>query len=206
MRKLVVVLVVLGVLLVGADFAAKAWAESKLESRARQEARGAASVDAQISSFPFLGRLLVDGSVRRVNVHLEEVASQAVTLSDVDIDLRGVRLDRDGLFSGSVKLTGIDHGTIAVALDDEALGRVLKVPLSVGGGEVSIQVAGRKVPVRPAVGGNGSLVLRAQGVPGFTVPIARSRLVTCAAVTATVEGDQVRLSCEVDEVPPSLRG
>jgi hypothetical protein len=202
-RKLLALGIVLAVL-AGLDQGARVFAENKLEERARAEVRSAASVDASISSFPFLGRLLVSGSVPRVEVRAERSALSDLLTGAVDVDLRGVELERDALFSGRVRLQGINGGTITVELDAAALGRALKLPVSIAGGEVRVTLAGRTVSARAAVDA-GALVLDVAGLRTFRVPIARNALVNCTAVAAEVAGSTIRLTCPVDEVPPALR-
>ena len=206
MRKLVVVLGVVAAVLVVGDVAARRVAEGRVEERARTEAREARSVDARIGSFPFLPRLLLAGSVPEVDVHLVEVTSGPLDLAAVDVDLRGVRLDRGALFSGVAELQGIDGGTVTVDLDAAAISRALRLPVSIGGGALRVRFRGLEVSARPEAGEDGSLVLRASRLPALRVSLTRSRLVSCAAARATVVGDRVRLACDVTEVPPALRG
>lgn len=205
MRKLVVLGVVAAVL-VGADVAARRVAEGEVEQRARAEAKDARSVDASIASFPFLPRLLLAGSVPEVGVHLVEVTSGPLDLAAVDVDLRGVRLDRGALFSGVAELQGIDGGTVTVDLDAAAISRALRLPVSISGGALRVRFRGLEVSARPEAGEDGSLVLRAARLPRLRISLTRSRLVSCAAARATVEGDRVRLACDVTDVPPGLRG
>lgn len=200
-------LIALGILVTAlgaADQAARIFAENKIEERARAEARGAASVNASISSFPFLGRLLLSGSISNVEVRAERTELNGALSGAVEIDLQGVKLERDALLSGSVKLEGIDGGTIALELDTPAIGRVLNLPITVSDGQVNLTVAGRTIAARTTVS-NGALLLQVSGFAPFRVPIARTDLINCTAANVTVEGDIIRLSCEVDEVPPALR-
>ena len=202
MRKVLAVCIV-AVLLVSLDVAARSIAEQRIEQRARSEATGAAVVDARVGSFPFVPRLLA-GSVPTVELHLEQVPSRALTLTAVDVDLRGVEVDPGSVLSRPV-VRDLEQGTVSVELDGASLSRALRVPVSVRSGEVRVDVRGRSVPVR-AEGGQGSLVLRARGLPPFSVPVARTRPWGCGAADVTVRDDRVRLACRVDGVPPVLRG
>ena len=105
---LVVVLVVLGILLVGADFAAKAYATNQLRDRAEAAVRAATSSSASITSFPFLGRLLIAGSVQEVRVQVGPAAAGRLTFASVAVDLHDVHVDRNRLIrQREVRLTGI---------------------------------------------------------------------------------------------------
>ncbi|HVE47091.1 MAG TPA: DUF2993 domain-containing protein [Acidimicrobiales bacterium] len=202
MRKLLALGIVLTIL--GAvDQGARVFAENKLEEKARAEARGASSVEASISSFPFLGRLLVSGNVSTVEVRAEQATLSDLLSGSVEVDLRGVRLERDALFSGKVRLQRIDAGTVAVELDAAGLGRVLKLPVTIEDGQVRLTVAGRTVTARAAVVA-GELVLQMGALPALSVPITRNGLMNCTAADAEVRGDTIRLTCAVDEVPPAL--
>lgn len=203
MRKLIALVIVLTVL-VAVDQGARIVAQNKLEERARAEVPDATDVEAEISSFPFLGRLLVSGSVPRVEVRAERSVVGDLVAAGVEVGLKGVELDRDALFSGQVRLQGIDSGVITIELDAAGLARVLPVPVSITGGEVRVTVAGRSVIAQPTVIG-GALVLSVLGLSTFTIPIDRNGLVTCQAAHVAIEDGTVRLSCGIGEVPPALR-
>jgi len=84
LRKLLS-LAILAVLLLGIDQGARALAEGKLASRARQAAGSQASAEATIASFPFLVRLLTSGSVPRVEVRVNNARAGVLRLSAVDV-------------------------------------------------------------------------------------------------------------------------
>ena len=193
-------------LLVVGDLSARRLAENRLEQRARSEAGQPGSVDARIRSFPFLARLLFSSTVAEVQVHLLDVDSGPLDLAVVDVDLRGVRLDRGKMLSGEAELEDIDGGTVTVELDAAAIGRVVNLPVSISGDRISVRYRGVSVSARPEAGRNGALVLRAGRLPPLTVPVTRSRLVSCAAARATIVDGRVRLACDITEVPPGLQG
>lgn len=207
MRRLVALSAVL-VLAAAADQGARVLAEAQLADRARRAADGAgggAQARASIASFPFLGRLAVSGSIARVRVRVERSLAGPLRLAAVEVDARGVKLDRSRLLAGRVEMEGIDAGTVSVELDGPALSEALKVPVTVAGGRVATRVRGVGVSARPEVDADGSLVLRVAGVPGLTVPLDRVPLAPCAATSVAVAGDRVRLSCRMDRLPPVLR-
>ncbi len=192
-------------ILAGADVAAKRIAEGRIETRARAEVPDTGSVDAHIASFPFLARLLVAGSAGNVDLRFEQVPTRPVRLSAVELQLRGVKVDRDALFSAEASVDSIERGTVSAEIDAASLSRALPVPVSIGGGEVRSRVGPLPVSARPAVGRGGNLVLRFGGL-AHTVSLPRSEVLGCAATRVAVVGDRLRLSCEVDEVPAPLRG
>ncbi len=190
--------------LTGADVASRHLAENRIEARARAEVPEAGSIEADIDSFPFLPRLLTAGSAGDVDLHLDQVPTQSVQLTSVDVKLRDVKVDRDALFSRQVSVNSIERGTVSAELDAPSLSRALGRQVTVGGGEVRSRVGPVNVSARPTVGSDGALVLRL-GSLRLTVTLPRSNLLACSATSAEVVGDRVRLSCQVDDVPPAVR-
>lgn len=116
MKKLAL-LIVLGGALVGAEVGSKAYAESKMEQVIEDRTPGQQDPRVEISSFPFLGRLLVSGTVGDVRMRANAVQAGPVTLDNVELELTGVRVDRDLLMQQEVKLREIDSGIIRLHLD-----------------------------------------------------------------------------------------
>src|SRR5438105_2916564 len=117
MRRLVILLVILGVAGPIADVGARQWAEGQIESRARAELPSQVSVSAHVRGFPFLPPLLLGGRVSEADGHFENVPAGALTLSAVDIELHGVRINRNKLLGErKVEITGISEGTVAVEI------------------------------------------------------------------------------------------
>ena len=197
--------VVLALVVVG-DLSARRLAENRLEDRARSEAGQPGSVDARIRSFPVLARLVLSSTVAEVEVHLLDVDSGPVDLAAVDVALRGVRLDRDKMLSGQAELEDIDRGTVTVEIDAAAIEEVVNLPVSISGDRISVRYRGVSVSARAETGRDGALVLRAGRLPPLTVPVARSRLISCVAARATIVNGRVRLACDIAEVPPGLQG
>lgn len=203
MRK-VIVLALLGVVLAAVDQGARLFAEAKLAARAGEAATGESATSASITSFPFLGRLLVSGSVAEVRVRVDGPRAGGLRLSTVVVEASGVALDRSRLTSGEVRVEDIDSGSVAVEVDGEALAEAVNLPVTVGDGRVGVGVGGATVTADAEVE-DGALVLRAAGAPALRVPVARTGLAPCAVTTLAVVGDRVRLACEVDELPEVLR-
>lgn len=206
MRKLGVVGIGLVLLLVVFDVVARLVAESKLASRAEEALADAGSAEADISSFPFLGRLLLSNTIPRVQVTVRGGRAGPLRLAAVAVDARAVELDRAALFSGKVRVDDIDRGVVAVELDARSLSETLNVPVAIAGGRVRVNVRGADLDADVEPGRNGEVVLRVARLPAFTVPVPRTPLLACSGTRAEVVGDRVRLSCEIDDVPAPLRG
>lgn len=196
---------VVGVLVLGLDQGARLVAEGQLASRAREAARNPESAESTITSFPFLGRLLLLGSVPRVRVRVTAAAAGPLRLAAVEVEGSGIRVDRLALRSGDVRLEGIDRGSVTVELDSGAISEAVGLPVAVADGRVQVGTGAVRGEAGVEVDGDGSLVLRAAGLSGLRVPVARTPLVPCAVTEASVHGDRVRLRCEVDELPVALR-
>jgi hypothetical protein len=204
MRRLIVlgfVLVLLGV----ADISARSFAASKLEDRAQQEAPPGSTVSASIGGFPFIPRLLLSGKVSHVGVHVEDVNATVITFSTVDLDLDGVKLDRDRLISDrKARVVGIERGTVSAVLTQQALSDALHVPITIAGGEVSVTILGKSIPVTPTVNANGRLSLTGTGLgQALSLTIPKTDYVPCIG-DVTVLAARIRLSCEIHDVPPAL--
>ena len=101
------------------ELVAKGLAERQLRDRARDAVPGATGGDAEIRSFPFVGRLLVDGSVPYVRVRVNHVGAGRVAFTFVQVELEGVHLDRNQLIRHrKVRLTSLDRGTATAEISD----------------------------------------------------------------------------------------
>ncbi len=192
-------------LLVAADVAARTVAETQLRQRVVMEAGSAGETTARIDSFPFLGRLLSAGDVSRIRVASADVTVEGLTLARVAVDLRGVRIDRDRLFSEQkVVLAELDSGTATAEVTAQQLSERLGVDVILESGRARVRVAGQTVTATASVSDN---VLRL-AVSGVNVPalrIPRLPLLPCVADAEILAG-RIRLTCSVDEVPAELVG
>ena len=192
-------------LLVAADVGARAVAESQIRDRVVVAAGPAGDTTARITSFPFLVRLLTAGDVSRIRVSAAEVTVEGLTLARVAVDLHGVTLDRDRLFSEQkVVLTDLESGTATADVTAEQLSERLGVAVTLESGRARVRVAGQTVTATASVEDN---QLRLS-VAGFKIPrlrIPRLPLLPCVADAEILPG-RIRLTCAVDRVPPELVG
>ena len=203
MRRLILVLGVLLVILVAGDLVARAVATAELRDRARDRVAGAKDSDASIESFPFLGRLLASGTVSRVRVKVSPVASGAVTFSFVEVDLRGVRVDRGRLFRDrKVELTSLKSGKVTVELSQAEVSRLAKVPITFAPGRASVTRAGISASANLSME-SGVLVLAAGPAP-IRIRVPRAALQTCEATSVTVKAGAADLSCTITRIPAEL--
>ena len=194
-----------------ADVAARGVAEDQLRQRveSRVAASGSSSgapVSAQISSFPFLGRLLLSGTISEVDVSLVDVTVRGVTFASVGVELRSVRIDRDTLVQDRrVALQSIGRGTAVVEISGDEVSRLLGVPIVFEEGQARVRVGGQLVSVAARVEG-GALVVEAGGLTLPPIEIPPLPLVSdCLSGTEILAG-RLRLTCTLDQVPVELAG
>ena len=180
-------------LLGGADVAARGFVSATVENRAQQEAPEGSSVSASVGGFPFIPPLLLGGNVSRASVHVENIKAGVLVFARVDIDLRGVHLDRGRLINDrKARITRIDHGTVRATVTEEELKDALRgLPVAMTPGRLT--VAG--VNVTPTVR-NKHLAIGA-----FEVPL--TDYMPCVTAVEIKDGE-LEMSCEIDNVPPAL--
>jgi len=204
-RRLLIALAILIVVLVIGDFVAKAYAETQLQDRAENAVRGATSASTSISSFPFVARLLLAGSVQEVHARVSPVAAGRVTFTSVSVDLHDVHVDRNRLINDrQVQLTGLGSGTVTAELTDAEISRLAGVPVTFRPGRVTVSAAGVDVSATVQVT-NGSMSFGGVRLP-IKFRIQRAPLFPCDATSAIVKQGAVDLSCTVHDVPPELVG
>ncbi len=171
MRKFLITLVVLAVLLVAADFGARAYAEYRAASAIQTELGLAQSPDVSIEGFPFLWHA-VQGSYPQVIISAGNVSGQLpgtqarVTLTTVAMPLR------DAAAGDTSHLTA------------QATNLQVVIPIS------SLQAALPRQDVTLSAGPNGTLQAGATlTVLGVTIPVTGSARLSVAndALTLTVD-------------------
>jgi hypothetical protein len=116
MKKLLL-LAVVGAALGGAEFGSKAYAEAQIAEVIEDRTPGQQDPSVDIDSFPFLGRLLVSGAVGDISVRAHTVRAGPVEFDNLELELEGVRVDRDLLLQRQVKLREIDAGVVRLYLE-----------------------------------------------------------------------------------------
>ncbi|TML43788.1 MAG: DUF2993 domain-containing protein [Actinobacteria bacterium] len=201
MRKLLVAALI-AVLLVAADQGARVFAQSELRKRAGAAVPEAAAVHAKVSSFPFVGQLVVSGRVTEVALRFDGIRSSRLQLHEVALDLRGVVIDRHALIAEQRgQLNRISRGTVTVDITAAALAAAFGVDLRVVMRLGPSGLAG----LASAAAEGGRLVLRFAGLPAASVVIPRGDLVPCQPLVAVTSAG-VRLSCTFTHIPPRLIG
>lgn len=192
-------------LLVAADIGVRSVAESQLRDQVAASVRPAGPTTARIESFPFLGRLLTSGSVSHVRISAGEVSAERLTFARVSLDLEDVTFDRTSLFSErKVVLEALRRGTAVAEMTQDRLSELLGVAVTLEPGRARVRVAGQLVTATASVIDNTlRLTVAGLSVPALRVP--RTSLLPCVGQAEILAG-RLRLSCQVDALPPELLG
>jgi len=163
-------------------------------------------VKASIPAFPFVPRILTNGSVPKVKVRISQLPGPPINIATIEVTAIGVVISRHDLFSHRrVDLVGIDKGEVAVELTQQALGDVLNAPVQITGGRITVTVAGQAVVATPVVTKDNRLKLElttgATSLPA--IGVGQTSLVPCVSAV-TVEEGKVRLSCTFNHIPAAL--
>lgn len=159
MRKLLIALVVLVVLLVAADFGARAYAEYRAAQSIDQQANGQVDSDVSIDGFPFLWQA-VRGHYPEVVVTATTTRQGAVAGARAEADLQDVTLPLSDVMGGTVdNLTAqssvlrayLPLSSLPAAIGQNSNGQsaVTFSPGANGGVQVSttVTVLGQQVPL-----------------------------------------------------------
>lgn len=204
-RRLVAVVVVVGLVLVGLDVGTRVLAQDELAGRAR-DATGAGSASASIGGFPFLGHLVVQGKVPELEVRLRDVPVGVLRLQAVDVQLRGTVVDRAALVDHrSVRVESIAAGTATITVTAAELSAAAGVPVALpGGGRAVVTVAGRPVPASVRIVGGHLLELVAGGIVLLHSDLAASPMVPSCSLQVSIGTGAASISCHVAPVPARL--
>jgi hypothetical protein len=214
-KWLILVPVVILLALVTGDQAARAWAQSKLAERAAAYYPPGSGSSATIHSFPFVGRLLVSGTIPQVDVNLDDVRVDPILIRRLSIEVFQVKLDRSQLFHGQVHLDAVGEGKLIATVDGPSLAHAAGVDLrfTPGGAEVRRKIEGVEVTGKGTVTVKGNVItITPKSVQGLAVPasslavtyrIPGVELLPCQGDVRIIQ-DAVVVSCKLTEIPPAL--
>jgi hypothetical protein len=192
-------------LLVFGDVQARHYAERQIAHIIETHEPGATAT-VRIRSFPFVGRLAVARQVQKVTANVRNVpVTTAVgnfTLDEVDLTMKGVKVDLGPLVAGSNgAVKSIRSGSVRAVISEAQLDKLVRVPLSLGTGSAHVTVAGVTVSATASVSNN-QLHLAA-GPLAVNVTLPAIPVLPCVAEVAIVPGKLV-LGCAFNTVPAAL--
>jgi hypothetical protein len=200
-RKLLLLVLIglVGALVVG-DRAAKGAAESAIASEIAKRTAGVGEVDAEISSFPFVGRLLVQGLVPELTLTLDEVTGHGIDLTDLRVLVRDLEIDRGAITGGKPEVTAIDSMTVTATISEATVRAVSGADVRLLDGRIAVNVAGRTVE-GDAVVRDGRIAVDAFGAPlPFGIPVPDTGVLPCTPDVEVVAG-ALRLRCTAETLP-----
>jgi hypothetical protein len=202
--KIVVLLAILAAVLTVGDVEARLFAQHQFEHRIDQNVPGAHAT-VNISSFPFLGRLLTSGTVRRIKAHVANVTEGQFTFDTLDVTVVGVKLDRTVLLHDQkIQVLRIDSGTVTADMTEAAIDKALGgLPVQLEDGSVRLTVRGISVVGTLSIVGN-QFHLNVAGAP-INVAIPKLPLLPCAT-SAVVTTGHLQVTCVLTGIPPALVG
>ena len=169
MRKLLVLGVLVALLLLG-DTLAKAFAESAVESGIEAKVQGVTSVDAQIRSFPFTGRLVASGEVSELDLRLTGITGHGVDVAWLRLQTKGLALDRGVVFGGKVRIRKVDQVTVTANITEDEVRKVTGANVELHDGTASVEGGGISAAATVVVR-DGKILLTVGALPSLAVPV-----------------------------------
>ena len=186
----------------GADVVFVPATEARVEDRARTEAKSA-SVEADIGTFPVVGRALALGEVARIDITWFGDEVGAIEATSLHLHLDGVGFDRGDLFGGELEIQGVESGDVRMLIPPSQLSRLFGTEVRIHGGGLRLRTTPETdVEVQVSATSQG-LVLTAPGVGPVAAELGEANF-PCAPTTSIV-GDNLALSCSFRGFPPILR-
>jgi hypothetical protein len=119
MRRLLLPVILLAVLLIGADRVAQAYAQHRVAVTARESEHLSSTPTVHIRGFPFLTQLF-GGRYRNVEVVVDDLRRGSLAVRTVDVHLRNADVPFGDVITGSVDSVPVERvdGTVVVGYGD----------------------------------------------------------------------------------------
>lgn len=198
---LIAVVVVVGLAF---DVVLKNRAETELAVEIARRVPGTTGIKADISSFPFVGRLLVSGTVPEVVVTAQHAESGSIGLSDVRVVVEEVEMDTQAARDGRAVVKSIGRGTVQADLRANEINPFLPrgYQVELQPGKATVRGPGASL-AQFVTTPEGKIQLRVAEKALVDLPFPTTDLLPCAPDAAFISG-AVRLTCSFDKVPPLL--
>jgi hypothetical protein len=198
-RKLVIAALVMALLL-ALDQVAKSYAQSTVASAVEARVQGVSEVDADIDSFPFLGRLLVSGTVSELDLAFTDVKGHGIDVARLRIAATGIELDRGVLFGERhARIRDVDTVSARATITEAEIRRVSGADVRLVDGEATVSAAGVRATADVDVV-DGRVQMKVGSLPAISVPVPDSELLPCEVQAKVVER-ALELSCTSHELP-----
>jgi hypothetical protein len=192
-------------LLIFGDVEARHYAEHQVAHVIGTHEPGA-TAKVRIKSFPFVGRLAVSRQVQQITANVQNVpvvtTAGSFKLDEVDLTLKGVKVDLGPLVAGSNDaVKSIRSGSVRAVMSEQALATLVKLPITLGDGSAQVSIGGVNVSASASVAKNILHLVAGKIVVNVTLPAIP--VLPCAPNLAIVPGDLV-LSCNFNQVPAAF--
>jgi hypothetical protein len=186
------------------DFFAKAYAEDQIGEAITHRSQNVGRATASIDSFPFTGKLLVQGRVEHLSIDLSQLRGIDAPIAEIAVKIDGLEMEKSTLVGRQhVEIKHVDQVAVSVLVSSVRLQELAgQLGVLLGFSDDKMTVAGAPVEVFP----DGSmLVLRAGplGTVRMPIPSGDVNLLPCAP-SVRVTKDGVLLSCESQHLPKIL--
>jgi hypothetical protein len=223
MKKLAIVLIIVGVLLailvaVGwwLDRTARQVAESEASKRILEVLPGTGKAEVKIDSFPFLFGVLVSGEVDRLGVELTDVKQAGLAVEKITLVVEDLRIDKDLLIDEQkLAVLGISRAEVVGRVTGEAVSQVLGEQVVFDGNVAKVVTHGMKLDATFEVKKRKvTVMLSSKDLPPqleaeylgkplvFALP--SDEVLPCEPGLAVVDS-RLELRCSVTELPASVK-
>jgi hypothetical protein len=199
MRRLVVLVIVLGVLaglLSIADIFVRHQVQDGIASRIEHRQPGVHAKVA-ISSFPFVWRLGTSGTIPHIRVDLTGVTAGSLAFSRVELNLSDLQIRRSSLLHGHVDLQGLGRGVVTADISQQAVDQRVGLPITLSPGTVGM--GGLQLPAQISIDGT-AVTVRFGSSHAITLKVPSLNLLPCIGAADLVAG-ALQLSCTVTGLP-----
>ncbi len=192
MRLITSLLGLLVVAVVAAEIAVPPWAETRAEQRVAAQTDGRVTAEVSLSGPPLVVPVLLDSTVDRATMRLDQVGDRPVPL-DVVFELDGVEVDRMALLSGNLEVTDVAAGVVRVQAD-------LNDRVPAGMEPVADQLAELGLDRLLEAAAEGAVRLQGGRLEADGLSVA----VEETSCTTTARDLVVTIRCRLAEIPPFL--
>lgn len=148
MKRLVVLVVVLGLLALG-DLWVKGYAEERIATELQSSFDAAGEAKVELSGFPFTVRLL-SGTIPSVQVSSSSLKREGLRFTDVRLRMQDVSFSLSQLSSGEFGSVTVEDGSGRVSLPGSDLTQVFRTVIE--GVDIALDEGGLRVRVGPFKG------------------------------------------------------
>ena len=177
MKKLLILILVLGVVLVAGDAWVRGKVEGRLASELQESLGSTGDIEVSLGGFPFVVRAL-SGSIPVATVRTERLTRDGMRFTDITMTLRNIRFSLTKVLAGDLRAIKVGKGEGRAAIDTDALTRALDrsrndIDVEIVADEIRVSAAGISGTAEVSIAGN-ELVLNIEGLDRvLAIPLPR---------------------------------